>query len=91
MPKLFKRLFSFLGILILLVLIAMLAIPYFYKAEILDYVKKDMNKNLNAETDFSDVNLSLFKSFPDLHFSIEDLKITGKSPFEGVELISSKL
>ena len=90
MPKLIKRIFAFLGTLILLLLIAMVAIPFFYKTEILDYVKTDLNKNINATAEFSDVDLSLFKSFPQLYFSINDLKITGHAPFEGIDLIDSK-
>ncbi len=90
MPKFIKRIFAFLGTLILLILIAMVAVPYFYKAEILDLLKKDLNQSLNATADFSDVHLSFFKSFPKLYFSIDDLKITGHAPFEGVDLIDSK-
>ncbi len=47
-------------------------------------------KILNAKVEFSDVSLSLFKSFPNLAISVEDLTIINNEPFEGDTVISAK-
>jgi uncharacterized protein involved in outer membrane biogenesis len=84
MKKLFKGLF----ILLLLLIIAAVAIPYFFKDKIIARVKSDINKNINATVDFKEVDLSLFKSFPDFYFGMNDFTITGKEPFEGMEMVN---
>ena len=73
-----------------MILIAAFAIPYFFKDEILAKVKEEANKNLNAEVDFSDVNLSLLRNFPDFSFSLTDLKVNGINEFEGTNLLTAK-
>ena len=62
--KIIKKLFLVLFILIVLVLIAAVAIPYFYKDEIVDMAKTEINKTINADVNFNNVSLSLFKNFP---------------------------
>ncbi|HHH49975.1 MAG TPA: hypothetical protein ENK52_03240 [Saprospiraceae bacterium] len=88
--KLLKRTILFIGILLFLLIAAAVAIPYFYKDEIVAYVKNDVNKNLNARVDFKDVSLSLIKSFPNFHFGLENLSITGKEEFENIKLLDVK-
>ncbi len=53
-------------------------------------IKQQANENLNAKVDFSDVDLSVFKSFPDLYVSINDLKVQGIDSFAGVNLADIK-
>ena len=90
MGKILKRFFIAVGILILLVLAAAIIIPVFFKDKILAVVKKELNDQLNATTDFKDVELSLFHHFPQLSVSIEGLSIVGKDAFKDDTLISSK-
>jgi len=84
-----KKVLKFIGILLLIIIIAAVAIPYFFKDEIVEAVKKDINKNFNAVVEFEDVNLSLFKSFPDFNFALEKLSITGINEFEGFKLMEA--
>ncbi len=91
-----KKIFKILIIIILLVLIALISIPYLYKQEISDLVKVEINKELKAKVDFSDVNLNLFRYFPNFEFEINDLSVVGTEVFEkdtllSVEQISLKL
>lgn len=80
--KILKGLFLFL----LLLIIAAVAIPYFFKDQIVERIKIDINKSIDATVDFKEVNLSLFRSFPDFNFSMSDFTVTGNAPFEGVQL-----
>lgn len=89
MKKLFKRLFIGIGIIILLFLAAAVIIPVFFKDKIMAVVKKQLNEQLNATTDFKDVDISLFHSFPHLSVSITDLSIVGRDAFQNDTLISA--
>ncbi len=57
-------------------------IPQFFKGKIVDYAKTQLNEQLNAEVDFSDVSLSLLRDFPNLRATIQDLTVVGKGRFE---------
>ncbi|MEL6863714.1 MAG: hypothetical protein AAFP19_04810, partial [Bacteroidota bacterium] len=90
LSKTIKRLFLFLFTLILLLIITAVAIPYFFKDELLQRLKTEINKTINADVEFSDVNLSLLSSFPDFTFGIDDLKVTGRGEFAGIDLVNAK-
>ena len=83
-----KKALKIFGGLIVLVLILMLVLPYFYKDKLIELVKTEANKNLNATLDFGDVDLTFFEHFPQLTLRIEDLSLTGQEEFEGVQLVS---
>jgi hypothetical protein len=85
-----KKALKILGGLVVLILILMFIIPYFYKDKVIDLVKKEANKNLNATLDFGEVDLTFFAHFPSLTLRIEDLSLTGQGAFEGIELVSFK-
>ncbi len=86
MKKLIKRSFAVLALLLLLLLAAMVAIPYFFKDDLLRVVKEQANASMHARLDFADVELSFFRQFPLLTLSIEDFSVKGMDEFEGVEL-----
>ncbi len=85
-----KKALKVLGVLLILVVIAAIAIPYFFKDQIVEAITQDLNKNINAKVDFADVNLSLFKNFPHFSFSLDQLSITGVDEFEGYKLIEAE-
>ena len=68
---------------VLLFVAALWIAPNFFKTKIVNFAKEQLNANLNASVDFSDIQLSLLKDFPDLHVCLEDLSIAGKGDFEG--------
>ena len=76
------------GLLILVVLLvgALIALPVIFKDDLIAIAKKEANKNLNAEVDFGEFDLSIFKSFPDFTFTISNVSVINKAPFEGVTL-----
>ena len=77
-----------LASLLLVTVITLVTIPYFYKDEIVDFVKKDVNNLLNANVDFEDVNLSLFKDFPNFHLQLNHLTVDGKDAFQNLQLMN---
>ncbi len=75
-----------LGVLLVLLAGAAIAIPYFFKDRILATIKDAANESLNATIDFKDVQLSLFRDFPDISVRLEKLSIENLAPFEGIQL-----
>ena len=82
-----KKILISLLIVFVLILGALVAIPYFYKDEIVAAVKTAANENLTASVDFKDVDISVFRHFPKLSVGLEGLEVTGTGAFEGVKLV----
>ena len=82
-----KILLSF-GVLLVLLIGSLIAIPYFFQDEIKAKIAETINENLDAKVSFADADLSLFKSFPQANVAIEKLVIINKAPFEGDTLVS---
>jgi len=85
-----KKLFIVLGILLVLLIAAAVIIPIVLKEPITNAVKKEANANLNATIDFTDVNISLLRSFPDLYVGVDGLSVIGRGKFEGRTLVYLK-
>lgn len=81
-----KRLFQVLGTLILLVVAAAIILPIVFKDEIIARAKEEMNKSLTATVDFKDIDISLFRSFPNFALTLEGTTVDGQGIFEGVRL-----
>lgn len=84
--KILRRIFLILGILILLLIGALVAIPIFFKDAVLETVKETVNENLEATVDFADVNLTFFRSFPDLTLQLLDYEVVGRDSFDQMTL-----
>ncbi len=76
-----------LGIFFGILLAAAIIIPIVLEEPIKKKVLEEANKNLNAKINFSDVSLSLFRSFPDLFVGVENLSVIGVQEFEGDTLV----
>ncbi len=76
------------GSIIGLLIILMIAIPFVFKGTIFQKAKVMANESVNAKVDFSDVDLSLFRSFPQLDVQLKNLSVTGTNEFENIRLLS---
>ncbi|MCF4100070.1 AsmA family protein [Gillisia sp. M10.2A] len=85
-----KKVFKIIGITLLLLLIALIAAPFIFESQLKDMVKKTINKNVNATVEFSDLDLSLFRSFPQATLVLSDVSVINKAPFEGDTLAISE-
>ncbi len=85
-----KKVFKIIGITLLIILALLIAIPFAFQGQIKDMVKGFINQNLNAKVAFSDVSLSLIRSFPQAHVSINDLVITNFEPFKDETLATAQ-
>ncbi len=87
-----KKFLIILGSIIGLLLLTIILIPILFKDRIFEVVQKEINKSVNANInlDPSNFSLSLLKNFPNATASIEDFSITGREPFEGDTLFSTR-
>ncbi len=81
--SLFKRILKWSGITFLVLLILVIAAPFLFKDKLVQLVKDEANKNLNAKVDFGDFDLTLFSSFPDFRFKIQNVSVVNIEPFAG--------
>ncbi|MEZ4986291.1 MAG: AsmA family protein [Saprospiraceae bacterium] len=88
--KLLKRLLLIFGVFIVLAIGIVLAIPFLFKDELVALVKEQVNANLKATADFSDVDISLLRSFPHLSVSLQDFSLVWQDVFEGVHLATAQ-
>lgn len=88
--KVVKKIFITLGILFVLLIGALVAIPYFFKDELVAAIKDTVNETMNATVDFADVDVSLFKSFPNLTLTLKDLSVIGQGEFKDLALYKAK-
>lgn len=88
--KIIKRSLLAIGILLVLLIGALVAIPFLFKDQLLETIRQQANENLNATVDFSDASLSLLRHFPDLTVTLKDLKVSNLEPFAGTDLLQVK-
>ncbi|KAF0198964.1 MAG: membrane protein involved in colicin uptake [Bacteroidetes bacterium] len=76
-----KKALKISGIILLVILLAIILLPFVFKGKIAEAVKSEANKSLNATLDFKGVSLSLFRSFPDFSLGLTDLSVIGSGEF----------
>lgn len=84
--RILKRVAIVFAVVLILLIGAAAAIPYFFKDELVIALKEKINETVNAKVDFEDVDISLFRSFPDLSMKISNFSVIGKDQFEGIQL-----
>ncbi|MBN2212882.1 MAG: AsmA family protein [Bacteroidales bacterium] len=85
-----KKFIKVLIIIILVLLLIVIVTPIFFKGKIQEIAKQQINKNLNATVEFSGLNLSFIRNFPNASVVLKDLSIAGIDEFESDTLLSLK-
>jgi hypothetical protein len=83
-----KKSIKIVVIAFLAVFLLLLAAPFIFKNKIIERVKVELNRNLDAELDFGKFSVSLLRSFPRVSLVVNDFSIVGKGAFEGDTLAS---
>jgi len=77
-----KKILKIAGISLLALIALLIVLPFAFKGKIIEKVKSEANKNLNARVDFSGISLSLIRNFPNFTLGIRELTLTGVDKFE---------
>jgi len=85
-----KKILIIIGVVVAVLLAALIAIPVFFKDAILDKTKTEINKNINANVEFGELKLSVFRNFPKVTVVVEDVVVTGKDDFQQDTLLNMK-
>ncbi|CAI8353750.1 MAG: Uncharacterised protein [Polaribacter sejongensis] len=85
-----KKILKWVACALLIIVISLVAIPYLFKDKIVAIVTNTLNDNINATLTFTETNLSLFKKFPLVSLTVNELAVTNKGLFLGDTLFNSK-
>lgn len=85
-----KRILKWFSMIALVLIIALISVPYLFKDKIVAMVSKTINNNINATVTFKETELSFFTNFPLVSLSVNDLAVANKAPFVGDTLFNSK-
>lgn len=82
-----KKVLLTLSVLLVLIVSTLLILPTFFKEDILQIIQQQVSNQLKAELKIGNMNLSMFKSFPDLNVTLKEVIVTGEKDFENDTLL----
>lgn len=85
-----KKFFKITGITLALLLVLLLLAPFIFKGQLEKLLKKTINDNAPVDVEWSNLDLSLIRSFPKSSLTLSDFSIITRAPFEGDTLASGK-
>ena len=88
--SLFRRIMKWTGITFLLLIIALILIPIFFKDQLKELALKEANKMLLADVALEDFDLTFISTFPAMTARFDGVSITGRDEFKGVKLAEIK-
>ncbi|NJX17235.1 AsmA family protein, partial [Tamlana crocina] len=84
-----KKFLKIFGIILGVILLLLFLTPFIFEKQLKELVQDTINKNLNAQVAFADIDLSIFRNFPDATLGIENISVINNAPFEGDTLAIS--
>ncbi len=85
-----KKALTIAGIVVVVLIVAMIAIPFLFKDKIKTAVLNAANEKLNATVDIKDFGLNLFSNFPNATLSLNEASVVGVGDFQKDTLLSAK-
>lgn len=85
-----KKVLTIIGVVIVIVIVAMISIPFIFKDKIKTAVLNAANEQLNAKVDIQDFGLNLFSDFPNATLSLDNATIVGFGDFEKDTLLQAQ-
>lgn len=77
-----KKILLGLVVTFFLLIAVVIAFPLLFKKQLVGKVKTVINENVAAKIDFSDVDIGIISSFPDLTLSLNNLTVIGADTFK---------
>ena len=85
-----KKVIKILSGIVVLIIATAVIVPIIYKDKLANIIKEQINKNINAQVDFSDVSISIISGFPKATLKLENISIINTKPFKGDTLFYAK-
>ena len=82
-----KKLLIIIVVILALIIGALIAIPVFFKPTLLEITRNTINRKINAEVYFDDLNVSFFRHFPKISLEMKELTVIGKDEFANDTLL----
>ncbi len=71
-------------------LFLLLVLPFFFEDKLKALLKDQINAQVNARVEFTDLSLSLIRSFPDARLSLSGLSVANQGAFLGDTLLTAR-
>lgn len=71
------------AIVIVVLLVTLLVLPFIFKGKIESIIKDQVNNSINAEFNFAEADISIFRNFPNATVVIKDISLVNLEPFKG--------
>ena len=85
-----SKILKITGITLLILITFVVATPWLFKGKITSIIKARADKDLRAHVSFSAAEISLFRNFPKMTISLDNLQVTCVGEFQDDTLISAK-
>jgi uncharacterized protein involved in outer membrane biogenesis len=85
-----KKVLIAILVIILIIISVLIVTPLLFREQILQKAREVANSSVNANVDFRDFRLNLFRDFPRLSVSLQDVSIVNREPFAGDTLVAFK-
>ncbi len=83
-----KKFLRILFFVLLALFVIILTVPFLFRGKIMEVAKREVNNNVRATVDWSDLSVSLFKGFPDLEVALKNVSVIGIDKFRGDTLMA---
>lgn len=90
MKKVIKKILKWTGLTLLLIIALLITLPVIFKDQIKQMVIDEVNTSLKADLSIEDFDLTFISTFPNMTIELNDVKLTGRNEFKGVELVNIK-
>ncbi|HEY4935029.1 MAG TPA: AsmA-like C-terminal region-containing protein [Puia sp.] len=85
-----SKILKITGVALLVLIVFVWAAPFLFKGKIISLIRSAVNKDLRADVDFSDLDISWLRHFPNITVGLENLEVTCVGEFQGDTLMSAK-
>jgi hypothetical protein len=77
-----KKFLKIAGLVLVIILLVLTALPFVFKGKIVETLKSEINKTVDARVDFDRLGLNFFRSFPSATVTLDNFYIAGINEFE---------
>src|ERR1700722_7692694 len=85
-----NKILKIAGLVLFILISFVFATPYILKGRIQNHLKRRLNRDFKARSNFSNLDISWFRHFPHMAAGLDQLQVIGTEKFFDDSLISAK-